>query len=81
MILPTIHRNGTSKADLFDRYWTALLAVEAAIDAVAQTGPNGRDYYPQGDDALRQAQAAHQDRLKRLHAIVLELDTLVDHTS
>jgi hypothetical protein len=81
MILPTIHMNGTSKADLLDRYMTALMAVEAAIDAVAQTAPHGRDYYPQGDDALRQAQAAHQSRLIRLHAIVLELDTLADHTS
>ena len=80
MILPTIHMNGTSKADLLDRYMTAMLAVEAAIDAVTQTGPHGRDYYPQGDDALRQAQAAHQDRLKRLHAVVLELNALVAHT-
>jgi hypothetical protein len=81
MILPTIHRNGTSKADLFDRYMTAMLAVEAAIDAVIQTAPHGRDYYPQGDDALRQAQAAHQDRMRRLHAIAAELNTLAVHTS
>ena len=81
MILPTIHRNGTSKADLFDGYMTALAAMQAAIDAVIQTGPHGRDYYPQGDDALRQAQAAHQDRLKRLHAVALELNTLAEHAS
>jgi hypothetical protein len=81
MILPTIHRNGSSKDDLFDGYMTALAAMQAAIDAVIQTGPHGRDYYPQGDDALRQAQAAHQDRLKRLHAVALELNTLAEHAS
>ena len=81
MIKPTIHSNGSSKADLFDRYWTALLAVEAAIDAVAQTGPNGRDYYPQGDDALRQAMAEHRDRLLRLRAVADELNALAVHTS
>lgn len=81
MILPTIHLNGTSKNNLFDGYVTALLAVEAAIDAVAQAAPHGRDYYPQGDHALRQAQAEHQDRLRRLNAISEELHQLAEHTS
>jgi hypothetical protein len=81
MILPSIHINGTSRGDLFDRYMDAMMAVEAAIDAVAKTWPHGRDYYPQGDDALQQAQAEHQDRLKRLHAVALELNTLTDYTS
>ena len=81
MILPTIHRNGSSKDDLFDGYMAALAAMQTAIDAAAQTAPHGRDYYPQGDDALRQAQAAHQDRMRRLHAIAAELNTLAVHTS
>ena len=81
MILPTIHRNGSSKDDLFDGYMAALAAMQTAIDAAAQTAPHGRDYYPQGDDALRQAQAAHQDRMRRLHAIAAELTALAVHTS
>ena len=79
MILPTIHMNGTSKADLFDGYMTALEAMQAAIDAVIQTGPNGRDYYPQGDAALRQAMDEHRDRLKRLGAVADELNALAAH--
>jgi hypothetical protein len=79
MILPTIHRNGTSKADLFDGYMTALAAMQAAIDAVIQTAPNGRDYYPQGDDALRQAMAEHRDRLRRLGTVADELNALAAH--
>jgi hypothetical protein len=82
MMKPTIHINGTPRNDLFDNYVTAMLAVEAAIDALTQhTAPNGRDYYPQGDHALRQAQAEHQARLQALNAVSLELHALAEHAS
>ncbi len=81
MILPTIHRNGSSKDDLFDGYMTALAAMQTAIDAVIQTAPHGRDYYPQGDDALRQAMVEHRERLLRLGAVADELNALAVHTS
>jgi hypothetical protein len=80
MIKPTIHLNGSSKDDLFDKYMTALAAVEAAIDALAQAGPHGRDYYPQGDDAFREARAEHEARLRQLNNVSRELMILADHT-
>jgi len=81
MVLPTIHSNGSSKDDLFDGYMAALAAMHAAIDAVIQTAPHGRDYYPQGDDALRQAMAEHRERLLRLQNIAADLTALAVHTS
>ncbi len=81
MMKPSIHLNGSSRDDLFDGYMAALAAMQTAIDAVIQTVPHGRDYYPQGDGALRQAMAEHRDRLLRLHNIAAELNALAVHTS
>jgi hypothetical protein len=80
MMKPSIHLNGSSRDDLFDGYMVALAAMQTAIDAVIQTVPHGRDYYPQGDDALPQAMAEHRDRLLRLRAVEDELNTLALHT-
>jgi hypothetical protein len=80
MMKPSIHLNGSSRDDLFDGYMTALEAMQTAIYAVIQTAPHGRDYYPQGDDALRQAMAEHRDRLRRLGTVADELNALAAHT-
>jgi hypothetical protein len=76
MIAPTVHLNGTSADDLIAGYRYAMEAVDAAIDAVKATGPNGRDYYVQGPAALEQAQDEHRSRLVRLTAIADELRDL-----
>jgi len=76
MILPTIHLNGTSKANLIDALCTASVALDAAYSALKQTAPNGRDYYPQGAEALGKAIFEHMDRLRRLDVIKDEIDQL-----
>ena len=76
MQLPTIHLNGTSKARLIEGLCNAAAALDAAYNALKQTAPNGRDYYPQGPAALAQAEKEHSDRLRRVDAVKDEVDKL-----
>ena len=52
MTLPTIHLNGTDPKTLLGDAINAMDALRTAIEALDKTAPNGRDYYPQGSDAL-----------------------------
>ena len=63
---PTIHLNGTSKTDLRDGYLAAHEAIGKAVQALANAELNGRDYYPQGPDAYRQARCERDEALKQL---------------
>ncbi len=76
MILPSIHSNGTSKDRLLLALTEASDALDTAYEMLKKTAPNGRDYYPQGPDALGMATAEHMDRLKRLDAVKSEIDAL-----
>ena len=76
MTFPTIHMNGTSADDLLETYRNALDALSDAQDALAECGPNGRDYYPQGAEAISAAQAEHWKRRKMLTAIHDEIQEL-----
>jgi hypothetical protein len=73
MMVPTIHRNGTSRDGLMEPLKEALEALRKAGDAVVKTSPNGRDFYPQGNDALRDAQYEHLVRVTRLKVVYDEL--------
>ena len=73
MIFPTLHLNGTSGPMLIEGYKDAVRAVNAAIDAMAKIEFNGRDYYPQGDDAFRQARKEHAARFEALNQVQAEL--------
>lgn len=81
MIKPSIHLNGTSAGALFDGYVKAMLAVDAAIEKLAQASPHGRDYYPQGDDAFDKARAEHTARIHALRGVAGELRDLAEHCS
>ena len=52
LTLPTIHNNGTSPEDLAKGFLDGMRAISAAADLLCNAGPNGRDYYPQGSEAL-----------------------------
>lgn len=58
MQLPCIHPNGTSKNELLAALSNASLALDAAFVALKKTAPNGRDYYPLGPEAMRNAVAS-----------------------
>ena len=78
-LLPTIHLNGTSPQDLLDGYRAAMDAVQAAGEALAKCGPNGRDYYPQGPDAIGVAADQHRMRREAVMAVYDELVALAIH--
>jgi hypothetical protein len=76
MQLPTIHLNGTSKERLIEALCEASQALDLAFSALKQTAPNGRDYYPQGPEAIHKATEEHLARLRRLDDIKNEIDAL-----
>jgi hypothetical protein len=76
MTIPTIHPNGTSRDTLIDALCAASSALDKAYAALKQTAPNGRDYYPQGADAMDSATREHMDRLRRVDVIKDEIDEL-----
>ena len=79
MIKPTVHMNGTSAADLYHLYADAAMEVGDAIRVVENSAPNGRDYYPQGDEALKRAVQEHQARVAKLRVVMDDLQELAGH--
>lgn len=61
VVIPQVHLNGTSARELLAQLTDANSALEAAIDALIKTRPNGRDYYHTGN--LKEAEAACQARI------------------
>jgi hypothetical protein len=76
VIHPTIHLNGTSKESLVDGWNDAYAALQAAYTALQHTAPNGRDYYPQGPDAIQTATTEHRMRLLKIECVLEDLDAL-----
>lgn len=76
MIVPTIHLNGTSGADLMSRTDEARLALSDAIKALQNAEPNGRDYYVQGPRVIDAAKDEHIARLEKLEAVQADLVAL-----
>jgi len=76
LIVPAVHLNGTSREHLLEQYADAYHALANAIELVAQTAPNGRDYYVQGDTVIRDATSQHQTRMDRLRSVRGELDII-----
>lgn len=81
MMLPTIHNNGTSRAELLAGYVEAIEALDEAIAALRRAAPNGRDYYPQSPQAYPQARDEHLAHITALDAIRQDLNILADHAA
>lgn len=81
---PTIHMNGTSASDLIDQQLAVVKAARELRRALARAAPNGRDFYPQGDDALREARKAYDVEAAQVVSIISNheaiLEALVDQT-
>lgn len=73
---PTIHLNGTGREALMTQVLDAAHAVDAAFTALCAMEPHGRDYYPQGANALRHAQREHGERIDAVRAIYRDLQKL-----
>jgi hypothetical protein len=78
MLIPTIHLNGTTDEVMLDQYTAAAHAVQKAIDAICDAGPNARDYYVQGTDAALTAQREHEARVTSLKRVRDELAAIVE---
>lgn len=78
LAVPTIHSNGTSEESLLEQFGDARVAILKAQEALAKAAPNGRDYYPQGDAALRKAQDEHRARVDALTRVEQELYEIME---
>jgi len=79
LAMPTVHLNGTGKAELLNGYRQAMAAVRLAINTVQSTAPHGRDYYVQKDNPIQAAITEHSERLQVLEHVFNELETLAVH--
>ena len=76
LAVPTIHLNGTSADRLLEAIEAAYARCGEALDALCQCAPNGRDYYPQGPEAMDLATRQHWRRLEHVKAVRDELERL-----
>jgi hypothetical protein len=76
-MIPSVHLNGDTRAELLRINRAAYDAAEKLIDALVEAGPNGRNFYVQGPDATNKAIAQHRSRLLRAEGIKAELEEIV----
>ena len=73
LAIPTVHMNGSSKEMMIRDLTKARYAIQKAVGAMAEVTPNGRDYYPQGPDAITEAIRQHGQRIAALIRVHDEL--------
>lgn len=76
MVFPSVHLNGTSKDALREQAVEACEALEAALKKMAEAAPHGRDYYPQGEVLVVQAQVEHRFRMQAVEQVASEYRAL-----
>lgn len=74
---PLVHLNGTSAKELMMDLHNAYEIVGDAFNALTGCGPNGRDFYPLGADAMASAEREHRERMKSLEHVQDELQSLI----
>lgn len=78
MKVPTVHMNGTSRDELVEQLCKVSRQFNNLMAALLDAAPNGRDYYPQGDNALRDAQEERRADLKALDAMAKRYEALAE---
>jgi hypothetical protein len=76
LVIPRVHLNGTSRGELLKQLVDAQDAVLAAITAVGNALPHGRDYDVINDDAIDIARSHHRTRITMLEQVLAELQVL-----
>lgn len=76
---PVIHLNGTSKDALIEGYCEMIYALNDALSALHRNGPNGRDYYPNGETSLTKALTEHQRRIDAVTQVWKELTEIAEN--
>ena len=72
MVTPTVNLNGSSADDLIQPRIAAYDALQAALKALQQATPNGRDY-PGDNDRCLADRETHFARLRALHTIASDV--------
>lgn len=79
---PTVHLNGTSKRELASQLETAANSLRAAIQALEEASPNGRDYDLFANaDSFTNASDQHRARHERLCVVYSELMDIWEHVA
>ena len=68
VVVPIIHMNGDNPRTLVVALEDTFDAVSHAIEALRQTAPNGRNFYPQ-PGLMDEAIAQHNTRMRRLQEV------------
>lgn len=76
---PTIHLNGSGRENLANQLRFAAEELDRAMVALRRAAPHGRDYYPQGDEAINVAISEHEARLAKLQSVHADLAELYEH--
>ena len=71
--MPLLHLNGSGYHNLSKALEEAQMAIMDACEALNQTAPHGRDYYPLKDGAYEKARDEHLSRGRKLCEVMDEL--------
>jgi hypothetical protein len=77
LAVPYVHLNGDRAETLIDRLLAAYEAVTAAMDALRECRPNGRNAYPV-DGLMEQLETQHRTRQEYLQAVLDSLEAEID---
>jgi hypothetical protein len=77
MITPTIHMNGDTAKTLTGQWKAVYTASNALLEALRLARPHGRNFYPQGEQAISIAQNEHQQREQAVLTIVEDIGKMM----
>lgn len=79
LTLPTIHRNGTSREELYSQLERAHTSLCQALMALHNAVPNPRDYYTQATGSFTRAVEEHQARVNSLVDVDNQIVRIAEH--
>ena len=75
VMVPYVNLNGTAREELIQQQMTALMTIKAAIEALNQANPHGRDYKTMED--YRVAREEQFQRAAKLFDIKEEIENVI----
>lgn len=79
---PTVHLNGTSKAELMEQLQASNNAITDAMRVLENNSPNARDYdLFANSDSFHNAQLQAEHRLGKLGAIREDIQEILEHVA
>lgn len=76
-MIPTVHWNGDTQQTLTDQNMAVYRAADKLLTALNEAGPNGRNFYPQGPQALWDAQVEHKARWEAVNKIKRDMEEII----